>query len=61
MSEINLRELLRDCEDSTRLTGWEQDFTDDLRGRMLLNNGTLPLSDKQIAVIRRIEAKVYAT
>jgi hypothetical protein len=32
----------------------------DLRGRLLINNGKYPISEKQEAVLRRIEAKVYA-
>ena len=58
---FNLAELLRDCETCARLNEWEQDFTDDLRGRMLLNNGLLTLSDRQMACLRKIEAKVYQT
>jgi hypothetical protein len=57
---FNLAELLRDCESCARLSDWEQDFTDDLRGRMLLNGGQLALSEKQMAKLRQIEAKVYA-
>jgi hypothetical protein len=57
---IDLAELLKDCEFCARLTWWEQDFVDDLRGRMLLNKGKYTLSEKQIAALRCIEAKVYA-
>ena len=57
---FDLAELLRDCESCARLNEWETEFTDDLRGRMLLNNGRPMLSEKQMAKLRQIEAKVYA-
>lgn len=54
-------DILADAETSTRLTPWEIEFCDDLRGRMLTSHGCYPISDKQTAVLERIEIKLYQT
>jgi len=56
-----LKEILSDAESCARLTDWEETFCDDLRTRMLAYGDRMRLSDKQEAVVMRIEAKVYAT
>jgi hypothetical protein len=57
---FDLAELLKDAEFCARLSDWEESFLNDLRGRMLLANGEMRLTDRQMVVLRRIEAKVYA-
>ena len=55
-----LQELLDDADGHHRMSDWEDGFLADLRWR-LARDPAMPLSDKQIAALRRIEAKVYAT
>lgn len=52
-------DILADAETSTRLTPWEVEFCDNLRGRMLVSRGYYPITDKQITVLERIETKLY--
>jgi hypothetical protein len=56
----DLRELLKDAEACARLTQWETEFVDDLRGRVLVYAADTRISDAQWTVIRRIEGKIYA-
>jgi hypothetical protein len=55
-----LTELLRDAESCARLTQWEEEFCDNMRGRVLLYKTETRVSDAQWNVLHRIEAKVYA-
>ena len=55
-----ITEILRDAESCARLSQWEEEFCSDMRGRLLTRGDVLEISDKQWAVIRRIEEKVYA-
>ena len=55
-----LVEVLKDAESCARLSQWEEEFLDDMRGRVLTQGVDLAVSDKQWGVIRRIEEKVYA-
>jgi hypothetical protein len=57
---IDLAELLRDAESCTRFSEWEQRFVDELRGKFLMRGGQMTLSEKQIAVLRKIEKVIYA-
>lgn len=54
-----VREILKDAESSTRLSDWEQSFLDDLRDRVLRYGDATLVSDKQGAIIDRIERKLY--
>jgi hypothetical protein len=54
-----VREILKDAESSTRLSDWEQNFLDDLRDRVLRYGDATRMSDKQMAVIDRIEQRLY--
>jgi hypothetical protein len=56
---FDLAELLKDAEFCAGLSEWEENFLNDLRGRLLLGNGEMRLTDRQMVVLRRIEAKVY--
>ena len=56
-----LTELLKDAESCARLTQWEEEFLADMRARVLLFGSDSRISDPQWTVLRRIEAKVYAT
>ena len=58
--QVQLRELLSDAERCARLSKWEEEFCDSMRERVLLGSFG-HLSDKQRAILDRIEAKVYAT
>ena len=55
-----LIEILQDAESCARLSQWEEEFCDDMRSRVLTRGIALEVSDKQWAIIRRIEEKVYA-
>lgn len=55
MEVDEIKELLRDAENCTRLTAWEEDFLGSIADR---NLGCL--SDKQTDVLERIRSKVYA-
>ncbi len=55
-----LVEILKAAEACSRLSQWEEEFCDDMRGRVLTRGAALSVSDKQWQVIRRIEGKVYA-
>jgi hypothetical protein len=52
-------ELLHDSESTTRLTDWENTFMDDLRDRVVRYGADTIVSEKQWAVLKRIEAKLY--
>lgn len=54
-----VKELLSDAETCARLTLWEEQFLDDVRGHFLTYGDRLILSAKQLEVLRRIEGKVY--
>jgi hypothetical protein len=53
-----IRELLRECETFDSLNNFEQGFIDQLRDRFTQYGNLTYLSDKQWAVIRRIQEKV---
>ena len=53
-------EILRDAESTTRLNDWENNFLDDLRARILEYRHRTRVSERQMAVLDRIEAKLYA-
>jgi hypothetical protein len=61
MTPTQLRELMKDAEACARLSTFEEDFCDNLRGRLLMYGDTVKLTEKQTAIARAIEAKVYAT
>lgn len=52
-------EILKDAESSTRFSDWEQSFLDDLRDRVLRYGDATRVSDRQMAVIDRIEQRLY--
>ena len=54
-----LRELCSDAENCARLSQWEEEFMDDMRGRVLVEGEMTRVSDKQMAVLQRIEEKMY--
>ncbi len=60
MTNAEVRELMKDAESCARLTQWEEEFCDTIRGNLLTRGEDLWLSDNQINVLRRIEEKVYA-
>lgn len=55
-----LKELLDDCEHTTRLSEWEVNFMDDMRSRLLQYGERIRVSEKQLQVLERIEQKMYA-
>lgn len=57
-AKFDLVELLKDAEFCAHLTSWEEEFLDDLRGRLILWKGEMSLSEKQMAVLKRIAAKL---
>ena len=54
-------ELLHDAESTTRLSDWENEFLDSLRDRVVRYGADTVVSEKQWAVLKRIEAKLYGT
>lgn len=56
-----LDELLEDADGHHRMTDWEDGFLSSIRQRAALDGEALHLSDKQLATLKAIEAKVYAT
>jgi len=52
-------EILSDAETSTRLSQWENEFCDSLRDRVLEYGERVRISTKQLAIIDRIESKLY--
>ena len=52
-------ELLYDAEATTRLSEWENEFMDSLRDRVVRYGADALVSEKQWAVLKRIEAKLY--
>ncbi len=60
MTNNEVRELMKDAESCARLTQWEEEFCDSIRGKLLTRGEDLWLSDNQVNVLRRIEEKVYA-
>jgi hypothetical protein len=55
-----VREILHDAElNSERLTDWEQEFAEGLRERVRRYGDVTHVSDKQMAIIDRIERKLY--
>ena len=55
-----LTEILADAETCARLTPWEDEFVADMQARVLVHKEDIRLSDNQMAVLRRIEEKVYS-
>lgn len=55
-----LTETLRDAESCARLSQWEEEFLDDLRGRVLTYKERTRISDRQYEILGRIRSKVYA-
>lgn len=55
-----LEELLKDCESTTRLNDWEGNFVDGIRDRFLQHRERTRISPRQMEILRKIEAKVYA-
>jgi hypothetical protein len=53
-------ELLYDAEGTTRLSAWESEFMDSLRDRVVRYGVDTLVSEKQWAILKRIEAKLYA-
>ena len=56
-----VREVLSDAESCTRLSGWEEEFCDSMRAKVLTYGDRMTLSDAQEAALLRIEEKVYAS
>jgi hypothetical protein len=52
--------MLAACLGSPRLNGWEQEFTAGIRQRMAEQGDDFVLSEKQFAVLWRIDEKVHA-
>ncbi len=55
-----LQEIFTDAETTTRLSDWETNFIDDMRGRFLQYGASIRISDKQWATIKKIEERMYA-
>lgn len=55
-----IQELLADAEDSPRVTEWERSFLGDVLARLAERGQALWLSDRQMAVLKRIEEKIHA-
>lgn len=55
-----LQELLDDAASCSRLSNWEQEFLDSMRDRVERYGVNVLVSDKQWAVIERIQAKIYS-
>ena len=56
-----IKELVEDAKACPRLTQWEEEFLEDMRHKVDIWGEDIELSEKQEAILRRIEAKVYAT
>jgi hypothetical protein len=64
LSELDqkwLSDFLYDAIASPRLTAWEDQFVADLKERFDQYGGDTYISDKQWAILERIESKVYGT
>jgi hypothetical protein len=59
MTPEAIREILKDAESCARLSQWEEEFCDDMRTRLLTYGDKITVSDKQEAVLLRIETKLY--
>ncbi len=55
-----LVDLAHDSLSCSRLSGWEEGFIADLDKRFAKMGEDIHLSDKQMEMVERIEAKVYA-
>ncbi len=55
-----LQEVLRDAEACGRLTNWEDGFLSSLRDRVATYGASTAVSEKAMAVLKRIEEKIYA-
>ena len=56
----DIQELMRDAESCARLSQWEEEFCDSIRSKLLAYGESAEFSDKQLAVLNRIQEKVYA-
>ena len=56
-----IKELAEDAKGCSRLTQWEEEFLEDMRHKVDSYGEDIELSEKQEAILHRIEAKVYAT
>ena len=57
--QAELMELLRDANECPRLSEWEEDFIASIQKKLDPYGERATLSDKQEAVLERIEKKVY--
>jgi hypothetical protein len=54
-----VHEIILDARGSERLTDWESDFIDDLYERVHRYGDATLVSEKQMAIVDRIERKLY--
>jgi hypothetical protein len=58
---FHLKEIVKDARKSPRLTDFEKRFIDDMQRRLDTYGDRATYSDKQEAVIQKIEEKLYAS
>jgi hypothetical protein len=55
------KEIVADAERSTHISDWEENFIASMHEKLDEEGDSFELSDKQWAVLERIEQKVYGT
>ena len=55
-----LKHLLEDARDYPRLTDWEEQFVSDYYEKLSRFGRQLMVSEKQLSVLEKIEAKIYS-